>query len=480
MAAAQFTSSRAHTGDAPRAGVVAAHELAARAGAEMLESGGNAADAAASVAAVLGVVDPANCGVGGYGGLAVLMDDVRSGAMQVDFNAVVPGTYPAAGRATDAPGALVSPPAVVPGLCALQARFGRLGAGDVWAPAIRIARDGFAVGEDLAAALRWAQGKHRGLNDAFRRVFMAGGEPPRAGQLLRQPQLAQTLERVAAQGGGAMASGAIAESICTTVRESGGYLVPADLAAVEAQVAQASEQRFGDARVWGPDPERCGTSILFAALRGLQGAGLGEQRSEQYIAALTRALTDAWRARNARYQPLARIATQTTHLCTGDRDGMLVSMTFTHGPTWFGSGLLAEDTGVILNTGALIFARRASDGALVAQPHLSPVIMHHGDATYALGTPGGTRIPAIVLQAIVDLVHYRISPREALAGARVSADADGICEGEAALAARFPALGLREIRTREYFGPASGIARSAGRMVAMLDPRFQGACAYVP
>ena len=307
----------------------------------------------------------------------------------------------------------------------------------------------------------------------------ADGEPPREGQMLRQEQLAQTLEQIAARGNAAFASGAIAQSICATVRESGGCLVPADLAAVEAQVSQASEQHFGDAQVWAPDPERCGASILFAALDELQGETLGEARSERYIGALARALTNAWRARNARYQPVTRASAQTTHLCVGDRDGMLVSMTFTHGPTWFGSGLLAADTGIILNTGALIFARRASDGALVAQPHLTPVVMRRGERTYALGTPGGTRIPAIVLQAIVDLVHYGISPEQVLAGARVSADAQGIAEAEAALAARFPQLALREVRTREYFGPASGIARSAAGMVAMLDPRFQGACAYV-
>ena len=238
MSAAAVTSRQADRSAAPRGGVVAAHELAARAGAQILESGGNAADAAAGVAAVLGVVDPANCGIGGYGGLAVVMDDARGGAMQVDFNAVVPGGF-AAMPTSDASGALVSPPAVVSGLCALQARFGRLGAADVWAPAIRIAREGFPVGPDLAAAFRWAVGKHRGLNGAFRSAFLPDGEPPREGQLLRQARLAETLEQVAAHGNGALASGAIAESICATVREAGGCLVPADLAGLDARVAPA-------------------------------------------------------------------------------------------------------------------------------------------------------------------------------------------------------------------------------------------------
>jgi gamma-glutamyltranspeptidase/glutathione hydrolase len=479
MATAPAQSVQQAAGDARRAGVVAAHSLAARAGADILEAGGNAADAAVAVAAALAVVDPANCGIGGYGGLAVVLRADEEGASQVSFNAVVPRGYPAEGDSSGA-GAQVSPPAVVPGLCALQSRFGRLPPDAPWAPAIRLAREGFPVGRDLAATLRWASTRHRTLSDEFRRIFFPGGAPAQEGQVLRQPEMAQTLELIAKRGAQAVGAGPVAEAVCRTVREAGGCVAPEDLASIAVKVAAAAEQRYGDAHVWAPDPEECGSSILFAALRDLDGRALGEARGGQYVDALRHAIADAWRMRNARYRPRVRAAAQTTHMCAGDADGMLVSMTFTHGPTWFGSGLVAPGTGMVLNTGTAIFARRASDGALVAQPHLTPVVMRRAGATFALGTPGGTRIPSIVLQAILDLVHYGVAPEEVFQGVRVSADGEGALEGEAALAARLPGTPFREIRTAEYFGPAGGLARPAGKKewVAMLDPRFQGACAF--
>lgn len=443
----------------------------------MLEAGGNAVDAAVAVAAALGVVDPANCGVGGFGGFAVVLRGDDEGASQVGFNAVVPRAFPSDTELTR-PGMRVSPPAVVPGLCALQARFGRLPAAAPWAPAVRLAREGFAVGADLAASLRSARQRHTGLDDAFRAVFFRDGEPVVEGEVLRQPDLASTLERIAHQGAEAIGSGPIADALCKTVREAGGCIVPDDLASIPVKTQAAAEQRYGDARIWAPDPEECGSSILFGALRALDGQALGEARSERYVDAIAAALVHAWGARNMRYLARRPAPQQTTHLCTGDAEGTLVSITFTHGPMWFGSGMVVPGTGMLLNTGASIFARRATDGALVAQPHLTPIVMRRGQDSFALGTPGGTRIPAIVLQAVVDLVHYGVPPEDVLAGARISTDAQGTLEAEAAVVRLLPARRFREIRTPEYYGPASGLARSGDDWVAMLDPRFEGACAY--
>lgn len=461
----------------PRAAIVAAHELAAAAGAAVLDAGGNAADAAVAVAAALAVVDCANCGIGGFGGFAVLDRGDAGPAMQIGFNARVPRAFDctATQRGPPPPGALVSPPAVVAGLAALQGGFGRLPAGDAWASAIRLAREGFPVGKDLAAALRWAAQAHAGLNGAFRDLFFRGGEPLRPGERLVQPRLAQTLERVAAHGAAAMGSGPIVESICRTTREAGGCLEPGDFESLDANLCEAASCSYEGAEVSAADPQQGGAGILFAALRSLEGATLAEARGERYVQAVAGALAAAWRERCAAYQAPPSPPAQTTHLCVADRDGMMVSMTFTHGPSWFGSGLLDRETGVLLNTGASIFTRRASDGRIVALPNVTPVIVRRGDARFALGSPGGRHIPAIVLQAIVDLVHYRTSPGRLLGQPRMSADEHGNVDAEAALVAAFPARTRREIPLGEYYGPAGMIAWEGGCATGYTDPRFDGA-----
>ncbi len=461
---------------AARGAVVAARDLAAAAGVAVLDAGGNAADAAVAVAAALAVVDCANCGIGGFGGFAVVDGGNAGPSMQIGFNARVPRAFVTGGGAEDGatrPGALVSPPAVLAGLTALHGRFGRLPSGDVWAGAIRLAREGFAIGKDLRRALRWAAESHPGLNPAFRELFLG------AGDVLVQPRLADTLACIARDGATAMKSGPIVDSICRAANEAGGCLEADDFRSLDAHVSEAVACRYEGVEIRAPDPQQCGAGILFAALARLEGATMGEARSESYVQAVADALTVAWRERGAAYRALSPAPSQTTHLCVADRNGMLVSMTFTHGPSWFGSGLLDAQTGILLNTGASIFVRRESDGAIVALPNVTPVVVRRGDARYAIGSPGGRHIPAIVLQAVVDLVHYAMPAGRVLGEPRMSADADGSIDAEAALAAAFPGRVRHEITLDEYYGPAGMIAWEGGGAAAFRDPRFDGACVHV-
>jgi len=459
-----------------RGAVVAANDIAARAGARMLRQGGNAADAAAAAAAALCVVDPANCGIGGYGGFAVVHRQQAPPA-QIAFNAAVPRHVREEKSTRSGPGSRVTPPAVAAGLCALESEFGRLGERAVFAPAVDLAAEGFAVGRGIANALAWARAHHRGLNDAFRRTFMRNDAPLREGQILVQPALAQTLEKLAEQGAAALRDPRLTDGLVSTVNAAGGALTPEDFQSPQARVVDAVAGRYGDCEVYVSDPEQCGSSILLSALQSLEGVELGASRCDRYVDAVGNALIDAWRRRDARFSPLSRAASQTTHVCTADADGMLVSMTFTHGPLWFGSGLLDDESGVLLNCGMHILARRDADGEIVAQPHLTPTIVRHGKSHYALGSPGGRRIPAIVLQAIIDLVHYGVPIERALDAPRLSANADGRFEAEAMLANAMPARRMRIIEPNEYFGPAGAIAWNERGARGVADPRFDDACA---
>jgi gamma-glutamyltranspeptidase/glutathione hydrolase len=456
--------------------VIAAAEPAARAGVALLAAGGNAADAAVATAAMLGVVDPQNCGVGGYGGFAVV-DDGRTPPRQIAFNTTVPRAFdPATPPSGRRPGSLVSPPGVVPGLAVMHGVFGRLPWRDCWAPAIAAAREGIAVGRDLAAALRWARERHHGLNTAFRATFLPGDAAPSEGQRLIQPELAQSLEAVAAEAGNVLRRGALPQAFVATVRATGGILDHDDLAALDARVGAAEEIAFGSARVYAPDREESGGAILLDVLAELAAHPPGLARGEDYVRRIGSALARAWARRDAEYAPLAPPGSQTTHLCAADRDGMLVALTFTHGPTWFGSGLVAEGTGVVLNGGTRLFVRRRSDGRCLAQTNLTPTILHDGADRYALGTPGARRIPAVVLQLVLDLARYRMPLAEALAAARLSASADGALDGEAPLVTAFPHLRMKTVVARDYYGPAGALRRREATLEGATDPRFAGAC----
>lgn len=465
---------------------VAANRAAADAGADMLRAGGNAVDAAVAVAAALSVTDPANCGLAGYGGFMVVDRPGGGGAIGIDFNTAAPAAFrpdgfDQAGRSGPfrQGAASVSLPAVLPGLAAAHRALGSLPFADLLAPAVELAAGGFPVGRDLARGLAWAAERHGGLSAEFRAIFFRDGEPLKAGERLTQPDLAASLGHVARFGDAGWRSGPLVEAICGLVASEGGSLSQADFAAAEPVVGAVETTRFDDAVVHGP--ARCGSGldILCRSLEDLLDRDLGDNRGAAYARELAAALRAGWQEREAGWSPAARGSQHTSHFCTADADGMLVSCTFTHGPLWFGSGLVAPGTGLVLNCGANLIARRRADGALRPLANLAPVIVACGDGSrHAIGSPGGYRIPAVVLQAVVDLVRYRLPLAQALPLPRVSVDAAGRLEAEPPLAA---SLGAAPIPAADYYGPASALSVTPdGCAVAACDPRFDEAAASSP
>lgn len=462
--------------------VVASHQAAADAGTEVLRSGGNAIDAAVAAAATLVVADPANCGVAGFGGFMVVDQPSGHGAMRVDFNTAVPAQFePALLRQAGHAGPFVhggpsvSIPAVVPGLATAHRAFGRLPFSDLFEPAVTLAGDGLAVGSDLGRSLAWVAKQHGGLSREFKAVFFRNDQPLRAGDRLVQPELAASLEYIARHGEEAWRSGPLVEAICDCVSAEGGALSPADFARAAADVAEAERTSFDDAVVYGPTRLGSGYDILSQSLSRLQDRDFGGNRGVDYAHEIAAALRAAWDGRRARWSLLIAESQHTNHFCTADAEGMLVSCTFTHGPLWFGSGLVVPGTGMVLNCGANLFARQRTDGSFFPLTNLTPVIVACADGSrHAIGSPGGIRIPAVVLQSVLDLVRYKIPLPEALPLPRVSVDFDGNLEAEPPLAQRLH--GAKPIRVSDYYGPASGISLAPeGPSVAARDPRFTSA-----
>jgi gamma-glutamyltranspeptidase / glutathione hydrolase len=465
----------------PSGVVVASHPAAAAAGASALAAGGNAVDAAVATAFALTVVEPAQCGLAGYGGFLTYAPP-DGDPFVVDFNTWVPAYFdpdelgaPGAGGALLDGGPSVAPPMTVPGLVAARAAFGRLPLVELVAPAVRLAREGFALHHDLARALRDHWERTRGGTDEFAALYYPGGSPPALGSPVVQPELADTL---AGLDDDAFRRGPLAEATCEAVARAGGRLEPDDLAADRVVVGPAESASFERLRVSGPRARTSGTGILFGALRNLEPASLGLNRARSYVDGLAAALRLAW-AERARESVGDLNASGTTHLCTADADGGVASLSFTHGRRRFGSGVVIPGTGVILNGGVNLFAR-SSEGP-VAMTNMAPVVLHdESGMRHAVGAVGGPRIPAIVLSTVVDVAHYGMSLPEALAAPHLSVRTeDGVLEAEPEL---LETSGGGEswstLKVGETFGPATGLSVSPLGAEPAADPRFAQGVAF--
>lgn len=217
--------------------------LASEAGAQVLARGGSAVDAAIAANAVLGVVEPMMCGVGGD--LFALYWNAKTGKLTgINASGRAPHgltidylkkkgytSMPSTGIHT------VTVPGCVRGWAAMHHRFGRLPWRDLFAPAIYYAAHGFPVTEMVQAEWHNAASKLAG-DDNARRVFLPGGEPPKLGQIFRNPELARVYRLIANQGPDAFYSGEIAQAIVAASQRLDGTMTAQDLAQDEPEWVQ--------------------------------------------------------------------------------------------------------------------------------------------------------------------------------------------------------------------------------------------------
>jgi gamma-glutamyltranspeptidase/glutathione hydrolase len=462
--------------------VVTTQQLAADAGRDLLAAGGSAVDAVVAAAFALCVVDPSNCGLGGYGGF-LLYASAGEEPVAVEFDTWMPSSLdPARLRPPGYLGPVtrgglgVAPPAVVPGLLEAHARFGRRRRADVLEPAVRLARAGFHVGEYLAWALEQhlAQGG-AGRDAEFDSLFYPGGKPIARGSLLVQPDLAGTLETISELGANALRSGPVAAAICEATAAADGVLTPDDLAQDRVVVGPPATTTFAGATLYVPSRDVSGAGVLIPALDEIDPEALGENRSHDYVAALADGLRRAWRMRlEEAGMPAGH--PHTTHLAAAGPDGDLATLTFTHGP-WFGSDLIAPGTGIVLNAGANILTPISGGRAVT---NMCPTVLDApGGARHALGAAGGPRIPALLLTTVVDVVHYEMALEQAVAAPHLAVRAaEGTLEVEAELRVAGRPVDGAATMSRFDFGPVCGITRVGDRCFAAPDRRFESGLAH--
>jgi gamma-glutamyltranspeptidase/glutathione hydrolase len=390
--------------------VVSVHELASQAGVEIMQSGGNAVDAAVATGFALAVVHPAAGNIGGGGFMLIRMADGKTHFLDYREKApaaatrdmfldaqgnVIPGASEVGYKSIGVPGS-------VAGMVYAEQKYGKLTLKQVMAPAIRLAREGYA--------LTWGEARDMQVDSDLakfsesRRVFQRDGNYYQPGEIFRQPDLAHTLERIAGKPDD-FYHGALARELAAALQKGGGLITADDLAQYEVKEREPVRGTYREYEIISAPPPSSGGTVLIESLNILEGYDLARMgnRSAQSIhytiEAFRRAFFDraefmgdpdfskipvaqlidkkyaaAWREsiEPARASPslglkrpevfheLEQYAAthpqplgmhegpHTTHYSVVDADGNAVAVTTTIN-SWFGSQVTADGLGFLLN-----------------------------------------------------------------------------------------------------------------------------------
>ena len=466
-----------------RAGMVVSDQrLASEVGATVLRAGGNAVDAAVAMGYAQAVVNPCCGNLGGGGFMTVRLADGRS--FFVDFRE----TAPAAATATmyqDEKGELVprasldgwkavGVPGTVMGMETALLRFGSKRRAELLAPAIELARDGFVL-EPADAAILAAGTAAFATDPTMGAIFLDQGRPLRAGQTLVQPDLAHTLEAIAADGPAAFYGGEIGRRLVEASRAGGGLLQPADLTGYEAHITTPVSCTYRGYEIISAPPPSSGGTALCEILNILEGYPLGYLGwgSADGIHLMTEAMRHAFVDRNCALgdpafvaNPVERltskayaarirgaidrtVATPSTALGPGtaphegsettsyavlDAAGNAVAVTYSLN-AYFGAKVMAPGTGFFLNDtmddfttkpGAPNLFGLVQGEANAIQPGKRPlssmsptIVARDGRPFLVLGSPGGARIITAVAQTIVNVIDHGMDIQEAVDAPRI-------------------------------------------------------------
>jgi gamma-glutamyltranspeptidase/glutathione hydrolase len=503
--------------------VSAADPRAAQAGVEILRAGGSAADAAAAVMLALTVVEPQSSGIGG-GGFIVYNDESRHAVTTFDGREAAPmAATPAYFLGPDGqprahsdavPGGLSIG---VPGSLRLiehaHDRYGRLPWARLFQPAIRLARDGFLITPRLRQALSNPDSLARTTAWGRAQFYDANGEPKPVGTLLRNPELAATLEQIAARGPGWFYNGPNAQALVNTARSSPrnpAMIATGDLASYDAKERPAVCAMYRVYRICGMGPPSSGATTVFAILKQLERfdmAALGPRSpvawhliagltDSHYLAArsallsLDHALPDVQAgtppgARAMAHAPSSEVPA-TTHFVVVDTAGNVASYTSTI-EGGFGSGLTTG--GYFLNNELTDFTFAPErNGAPVANrvepgkrpmSSMSPTIVYgpDGRVRIAIGAAGGPTIIAQIAKALIGVLDWNLSAQDSIAlpqimgwGNRVTVERGTWLE---AMLPQLQAMGHQVVIVGSGY-KANAIERVNGRWVGAADPRSEG------
>ncbi|MGQ7863500.1 gamma-glutamyltransferase [Pseudomonas sp. 32A] len=457
--------------------VVTAQHLATHVGVDVLKAGGNAVDAAVAVGYALAVVYPAAGNLGGGGFMTVQLADGRKTFLDFREKAPLAAT---ADMYLDKDGNVVPDlsskghlavgvPGTVSGMELALSKYGTLKRAQVIAPAIKLAEDGFALEQGDIDLLHTATDEFKKDKD-LRGIFLHGGEPMLVGQKLVQKDLAKTLREISAKGTDGFYKGWVAKAIVDSSQSGKGIITQVDLDKYKTRELAPIECDYRGYHVVSAPPPSSGGVVICEIMNILEGypmADLG-YHSAQGLHYQIEAMRHAYVDRNSYlgdpdfvqnpvehlldkdYAAKLRAAidpqkagisqdikpgvsphegNNTTHYSIVDKWGNAVSVTYTLND-WFGAGVMASKTGVILNDEMDDFTSKigvpnmyglVQGEANAIAPGKTPlssmsptIVTKDGKAVMVVGTPGGSRIITATLLTILNVIDYKMNIQEAV------------------------------------------------------------------
>ncbi|MEL7297039.1 MAG: gamma-glutamyltransferase [Pseudomonadota bacterium] len=465
--------------------VAVQNAIAAEVGAAVLADGGNAVDAAVAVGMTLAVTLPRAGNLGGGGFMLVyLAEDDQTIAIDYRERAPAAATRDMYLDENGDPDPMASRfsyraagvPGTVAGMHHALSRYGTMSWEQILLPAIRIAENGMRVSPDLAQALARRRDRLGRDPATLKAYYKPNGEPYATGEILKQPDLAWSLKRIAANGPDAFYRGAIADRIVAAMEANGGLITAEDLASYAPTEREPVQGTYRGLKIVAMPPPSSGGVLIIQMLNVLEQFDLAEAGfgSAQHLHWMTEVMRTAYADRSqhlgdpdfyrepydwlmskayaqeiaaqidpakARKSALVAPAVapvaespDTTHYGIMDRDGNTVVNTYTLNFS-YGSGITIPGTGILLNNEMDDFSAKPGtpngfgllgNEANAIGPGKRPlssmtptIVFRDGRPWIATGSPGGSRIITTVLQVMINLIDFEMSPSDAVAAPRI-------------------------------------------------------------
>lgn len=464
--------------EAKRGMVVCVSPPAAEVGVGVLRRGGNAVDAATAVALALAVTFPEAGNIGGGGFMLVKPPSTKGEPVCFDYRETAPSVCRAetfVDETVQFGPKTVGVPGTVRGLELAHKRFGKLPWRELVLPAVALARDGFALDPGTAGALNVLIAKHAATFPEFASVYRkSSGGDWGAGDVLRQPDLAATLQRIADHGPDEFYSGRTAELIVDEMKRSAGFITPDDLRSYRAVARRPIHGVYRGYDVYSSPPPSSGGTAIVTMLNILERYPLREygRYDPRTLHRMTEAMRRAYADRalhlgdpdfttipadlatkthaadlaksieaeratpSAAVSPDIKLAEEgesTTHFSVIDADGMAVANTYTLQNS-YGSLVVVAGAGFLLNNEMTDFnwrpgvtdrqgrigtpANIVAPGKRMLSSQSPTIVVRDGRAILVTGSPGGRTIPNTVLNVLINVLDFDMPIDEAVAAPR--------------------------------------------------------------
>jgi len=455
--------------------VVSQNQASSNIGVEILNMGGNAIDAAVAVGFSLAITLPRAGNIGGGGFMLFYLSDEQK-TIAVDFRSSAPkniseddflflkDNYDQRKYGYKASGV----PGTVAGLLQTHKRFGKLSLNKILQPVIKQAQNGIRVSYDLNQAIGSAD--QINLDQESQNIYYQKGTPIKEHLLMKRPDLAWTFREIARNGEDAFYKGSIAKKILKAMQQNGGYISQKDLEDYKPRFAEPIQTTYRNYKVLAHPPPSGGAAVLLEGLNILENFKTDEMgpNSARFLHLFAEALQRGHMDRS-RYMgdpqfydvPIKKIISKergsslakkidhkkatsperlnpdslfqegenTTHFSIVDRDGNVVSSTYTLGYS-FGSGVTIPGTGILLNNQMNNFAYQYGNPEVIDRSAsignkfepgkrpmstMTPIIVFNKNNELKLitGSPGGALIPAALMRIVTGIIDFNLNLGEA-------------------------------------------------------------------